>query len=195
MPTEDANRWNLRYQTDPRNSFEQPRTLLLEHADLLPSDGLALDIAMGLGGNASFLLQHGLRVIGVDISYVAVRKAKTEFPALMALVSDLCRFYIPLNTFDVIIDFLYLQRDLWVPITKGLKKGGVVFIECLMEDMLSIHPEIYPVYLLKPGELQQAFIQGDLVKELEILFYSEGWRPTVTSHPRSTACLIARRIS
>ncbi len=195
MPTEDANRWNLRYHAEPRNSFELPRTLLLEHVNLLPSDGLALDIAMGLGGNTSFLLQHGLRVIGVDISYVAVRKAKTEFPALMAIVADLCKFHIPPNTFDVIINFLYLQRDLWKPITKGLKKGGVVFIECLMEEMLSIHPEINPKYLLKPGELQQAFLQTNLGKDLEILYYTEGWHPTVTPHPRSTASLVARRIT
>jgi len=195
MPTEDANRWNLRYQADPRNSFELPRTLLLEHANLLPLNGLALDIAMGLGGNASFLLQHGLRVIGVDISYVAVSKAKTELPALMGVVADLCKFHIPLNTFDVIINFLYLQRDLWVPCADGLKKDGILFIESLMEDMLSIHPEINPQFLLKPGELQQAFLQAILAKDMEILYYSEGWRPTGTSHPRSTASLIARRIS
>jgi tellurite methyltransferase len=195
MPTEDANRWNLRYLADPRNSFEQPRTLLLEHADLLPFNGLALDIAMGLGGNASFLLQHGLRVIGVDISYVAVRKAKIELPTLLGVVADLHKFHIPPNTFDVIINFLYLQRDLWMPITIGLKKGGVLFIECLMEDMLSIHPEINPAFLLKAGELQQAFLQANLGMDLEILYYTEGWHSTVTSHPRATASLVARRIS
>jgi len=195
MPVEDANRWNLRYQADPRNSFELPRTLLLKHANLLPFDGLALDIAMGLGGNSRFLLQRGLRVIGVDISYVAAIKAKNDLPTLMAVVADLNKFHIPDNTFDVIINFLYLQRDLWVPIINGLKKSGVVFIECLMEDMLSIHPEINPAFLLKPGELQQAFLQANLGKNLEILYYTEGWRPTVTSHPRSTASLIARRIT
>jgi tellurite methyltransferase len=195
MPIDDAYRWNLRYQADPRNSFELPRTLLLEHADLLPFDGLALDIAMGLGGNARFLIQHGLRVIGVDISYVAASKAKIELPTLMALVADLKMFRIPPNTFDVIINFLYLQRDLWAPITKGLKTDGVVFIECLMEDMHSIHPEINPAFLLKPGELQQAFMQANLGKNMEILYYTEGWRTTATSHPRSTASLIARRIT
>jgi len=193
MPTEDANRWNLRYQADPRNSFELPRKLLLEYADLLPSEGLALDIAMGLGGNARFLLQHGLRVVGVDISYVAASKAKSEIPGLMAVVADLNKFHIPPNTFDVVINFLYLQRDLWVPIANGLKEGGVVFIECLLEDMRSIHPEINPTFLLKPGELQQSFLHSNLSKNMEILYYNEGWYKTATSHPRSTANLIARR--
>jgi len=112
MPIEDANRWNSRYQTDPRNSSNHPRTLLQEHAGLLPSHGLALDIAMGLGWNASFLIQSGLRVIGVDISYVAVCRAKNELPNLMGIVADLEQFQIPHNTFDVILDSLYLQRNL-----------------------------------------------------------------------------------
>ncbi|MFZ0531912.1 MAG: methyltransferase domain-containing protein [Anaerolineales bacterium] len=194
MPAEDANRWNLRYQADPRNSFELPRALLVEHNDLLPSHGLALDIAMGLGGNARFLIQRGLRVIGVDVSYIAVRKATSELPTLMAVVADLEQFFIPQNTFDVIINFLYLQRNLWIPIINGLKKGGVLFIECLLEDMLSIHPEINPAYLLKPGELQQVFIDGEMSRNLEILNYTEGWYSMATSHARATSRLVARRV-
>ena len=194
MPAEDANRWNLRYQADPRNSFELPRALLVEHNDLLPSHGLALDIAMGLGGNARFLIQRGLRVIGVDVSYIAVRKATSELPTLMAVVADLEQFFIPPNTFDVIINFLYLQRNLWIPIVHGLKKGGVLFIECLTEDMLSIHPEINPAYLLKPGEFQQVFLDGEVGKNLETIYYTEGWYSTATSHARATSRLVARRV-
>jgi hypothetical protein len=67
MSLDDARRWNARYQMDMRESFERPRPFLVEHAHLLPSSGLALDIAMGLGGNAGFYWLR-LRVIGVDIS-------------------------------------------------------------------------------------------------------------------------------
>ena len=194
MPVDDAARWNLHYQADPRNTYELPRSLLLDHADLLPRHGLALDIAMGLGENASFLIQRGLKVVGVDISRVAVSKAKNKLPTLMAVIADMEQFSIPPNTFDVIINFLYLQRDLWLPITRGLKKGGVLFIECLTEDMLSIHPEINPTYLLKPTELQLNFINSEVSKDMEILFSTEGWYSTSTSHMRATASLIARRI-
>jgi hypothetical protein len=124
---------------------------------------------MGLGGNAIFLMQHGLQVIGVDISFVAVGKAKSKIPSLMAVVADLKKFYIPERTFSVIIDFLYLQRDLWVPMMMGLKKDGVMIIECLLEDMLSIHPEINPQFLLQTGELEQEFLNCDYRKEMEIL--------------------------
>ena len=77
---------------------------------------------------------------------------------------------------------------------QGLRRGGVIFIECLTEDMLEIHPEINPAYLLKPGELEQTIILGESRKYLDILHYYEGWRSTTSSHPRAIASLIARRI-
>lgn len=195
MPTADADRWNLRYQAGADPPLDVPRSLLMDHAGLIPSHGLALDIAMGLGGNARFLLQRGLRVVGVDISKVAVIRAKKESPALIAVVADLERFYIPPNRFDVILNFFYLQRDLWLSIKYGLKPGGILFIECLTDAMLSVHPEIDPNYLLKPGELQAAFIDSPREIELDILFYYEGWTSSPDMHRRSTAALVARRVA
>jgi tellurite methyltransferase len=193
MPTEDASRWNKRYLEENHNSFERPRQLLLENANLLPKQGLALDIAMGLGGNASFLLQHGLHVIGVDISYVAIHKAKTNLPDLMAVTADLEHFYIPSNTFDVIINFLYLQKDIWLPMVQGLKPNGLLFIQTLTENIHAIHPEIETRFLLKLGELREAFTQRKLSDLIEILDYQENWQETTTSHPRAVASLVARR--
>jgi len=189
----DADRWNQRYKNDWRNSFEIPRKLLTDHANLLPNNGLALDIAMGLGGNAGFLLGLGLRVIGVDISSVAVRRAKRKDASLMAVIADLNHFFIPESRFSVITDFFYLQRELWIPMVKGLDKGGVLLIECLLENMLSIHPEINPQYLIKQGELLKVFDPSGWTVNFEILHYSEGWRETATSHPRATASMILRR--
>jgi tellurite methyltransferase len=191
---EDAERWNRRYKQDQRNSFELPRKLLVDSASLLPTEGVALDLAMGLGGNASFLLGRGLRVVGVDIFFFAVSKVKNKYPGIMAVVADLRHFFIPEDTFCVITDFLYLQRDLWVPMIKGLTRGGILLVECLLESMLSIHPEINPQFLLKPGELEQIFYPYCLGGRFKILHYREGWRETVTSHPRATASMILRRI-
>ncbi len=195
MPTEDADRWNLRYQSEPHASSDLPHSLLVDHVNLLPSTGLALDIAMGLGGNAGFLLQHGLRVVGVDISRVAVNSVKKNHPLLMGVIADLDRFTILSNKFNVILNFLYLQRDLWLPVVHGLRQGGLLFIECLTEDMLAVRPEIDPHYLLKPAELQNSFIDGPAGKDLEILYFFEGWTSSTRSHRRAVASLIARRIA
>jgi tellurite methyltransferase len=195
MPTEAEIRWNSRYRKDDRFLFESPRSLLIEHSELIPKSGIALDIAMGLGNNANYLIQKGLSVIGVDISRVALHKVKRKIPQLLAVVADLNEFYIPENKFDVILNFLYLQRDLWLSMIHGLKIGGVIFLECLTLDMLSIHSDINPTYLLKPGELQQIFSNSEFRDHLEIIYYFEGWQSTLTTHPRAVASLIARRVN
>lgn len=187
MSLDDARRWDARYLADMRDSFEHPRPFLLEHAHILPSKGLALDVAMGLGGNAGFLLQHGLRVIGVDISSVAIRKAAAYLPDLMPVIADLGHFYIPPDSFDVIINFLYLQRNLWPAFQIALRPRGILIFETLTCEMRAIHPEIDPEFLLNPGELARAF------PALQTLVYREGWQEAHTKHPRALASLVAQR--
>jgi len=187
VPLQDAHRWNSRYQEENRASFGQPRPFLVENAACLPSEGLALDAAMGIGANAAYLLGHGLRVIGVDISIVALRRAKQQLPGLTAVLADLTRFHLPSNRFDLVVNFYYLQRDLWPAYYRALRPGGLLIIETLTEAMHTIHPEISPAFLLQPGELRQAF------SHMEILTYREGWLEQKGRHPRAVASLIAQK--
>ena len=187
MPLEDAQRWDQRYTQDERfRTFTQPRPFLLEQAGWLPKDGLALDIAMGLGGNAAFLMERGLRVVGLDISWVALHRAKERLPGLMAVQADLTRFSLPPAVFDVILNFYYLERSLWLDFGRWLKPGGILIIETLTQEMANIQPRIDPDYLLQPRELIQAF--GDL----EILAYHEGKQVSRGGHVSAVAGLVAR---
>ena len=188
MPNEDAERWNARYREDERYRRDAPpRRFLVENADCLPRQGLALDAAMGLGGNAGFLLERGLRVVGVDVSWVAVRRARTRLPGLMAVAADLTRFSLPEERFDVILNFYYLQRDLWAAYRRALRPGGILVIETLSQEMGAMRPDIDPQYLLQPGELQAAF------SDWRILAYREGWVESETRHPKAVASLVACR--
>lgn len=191
MPLKDADRWNERYAQEGGRyaRFEQPRPYLIRNAHYLPKSGLALDLAMGLGGNAGLLLEHGLRVIGVDISYVALRQAKARLPRLGVVLADLNHFYLPPKTFDVILNFYYLQRDLWPQIQMSLRIGGILIFETLTIDMRLRSPDVDPQYLLSPGELRQAF------PELEILDYSEGWETSDSGNPRAIASLVGRKVA
>lgn len=188
MPIQDAHRWNERYSESKRfSTFTNPRPFLIEHADQLPRQGLALDVAMGLGGNAGFLLEHGLKVVGIDISDVAVRHAKARLPQLMALQADLTQFYLPDEIFDVILNFYYLQRDLWPQYIRALHPGGLLVFETLTQEMHARLPDTDPRYLLAAGELRKAF------ESLEILVYREGWSEGDSGHVRATASLLARK--
>jgi SAM-dependent methyltransferase len=186
MSSADALKWNRRYQSGGEAEFKGPREFLIAQAQHLPDRGVALDIAMGLGGNAGFLIERGLRVIGVDISEVGVRRAKQYWPQLETAVIDLETYSWPSGAFDAILNFYFCQRNLWPRYQSLLKPGGVLIFETLLQEMQDRRPEINPDYLLRPGELRQAFADWD------VLVYREGWMEMDDHAPRAVASMVAR---
>lgn len=187
MPVEDAKRWDQRYLQDSRfQTYTQPRDFLVEQAGWLPERGLALDVAMGLGGNAAYLLGRGIKVVGLDISGLAARRAKEWLPELMAVQVDLTEFDLPSGKFDVIMNFYYLQRSLWDKYRRWLLPGGILVFETLTLDMLKYQPDIEPEYLLQPDELLTGF------RDFEILEYREGERVSSSGRRSAIASLVAR---
>ncbi len=183
MSSADAIKWNERYRS---NAFQSPREFLIEQAAYVPQHGLALDLAMGAGGNAGFLIERGLRVIGVDVSEEGARRAKERWPLIEAAVLDLERYRWPACAFDVILNFYYCQRDLWPQLRSMLNPGGVLIFETLTRDMLQTRPDYNPDYLLAPNELRRAFADWD------VLVYREGWIDIGGHWPRAVASLVAR---
>jgi tellurite methyltransferase len=186
VPIEDARRWNERYRRRTA-SGEHPRPFLVEQAGLLAEPGLALDVAMGQGGNAGFLLSRGWRVVGLDISAVALLRAKTLRPDLVAVLVDLTRLSLPSATFDLILNFYYLQRDLWPQYRRALKPGGLLIFETFRRDPGDTEADLNPAYLLAAGELPHAFQDWELLVYRETLGLGKGGRP------RAIASLVARR--
>jgi hypothetical protein len=181
----DALKWNDRYRAGVEAAFDQPRSFLIEAEKFLPRAGLALDVAMGLGGNAAFLIERGLRVIGFDVSEVAVRRAKDRLPTLMAAIIDLERFDLPAARFDAVINFYYLQRDLWPLYRRVIRSGGVLIMETLLQD--GSRSDVRPDYLLQPDELRRAFADWD------ILIYREGLQGQDCDSARAVASLVVRK--
>ena len=195
MPASDALRWNKRYRGRPAEDPPAPRGWLLEQQAWLPASGLALDVAMGLGGSAGWLLGRGLRVVGLDISEVAARRAKARCPALQAAVVDLAGLSLPERAFDVILNFYYLDRALWPQYARALRPGGLLYFETFMRpaDGPPAPGDQNPAYVLEPGELRAAFAHW------RILADHEGAPPACDTpeHPdapaRTVASLVARR--
>ncbi|MCX8061982.1 MAG: methyltransferase domain-containing protein [Anaerolineales bacterium] len=189
MAQTDAIRWNNRYQEESFLALREPRSLLIEACEWLPEGGCALDLAMGLGHNAAYLMQRGLKVIGVDISFIALQKAKSLCPQIMAICADLESFSLPANTFDVILNFYFLQRSIWDQVRKWLKPNGLLIVETMTQEMKALKPEIDERFLLQPNELKRTFA------DFEILLYREGWQDRNGEHPRAVASLVARKPS
>ena len=185
-----AKEWDERYRQGP-GMPEEPSALLVENRALLPTGGCALDIAMGNGRNALYLASLGFQVTGVDVSRVAValsrEKAERLGLAVKTVVADLEDYRLPVDTYDLVINFHYLQRSLAGPIVQALKRGGVLVFESFTIDQLQYgYGPKDPAFLMRPGELREMFAG------LETLLYFEGVIEGDRG-PKAVAQLIGRK--
>ncbi len=168
----DRSQWDQVFDRQGYVFGKEPAALLQEHVDILPV-GRALDIAMGEGRNAVFLAKKGFVVEGVDISEVAIRKAKRlakeNKVEITTTAADLNHYQIKPEAYEVILNIQYLQRSLIPQIKRGLKRGGVVVFENQTVDQLKLPDSagLRRDYLLKVGELKELF------SEFKILHYAE----------------------
>jgi SAM-dependent methyltransferase len=170
--------WDRHY-SDPANLHLDPTALLVEVADMLPP-GRALDLACGAGRNALYLAKLGWHVTAVDASPAAIRHLR-NIRGIDARVADLetHQFAIEPASYDLICDFLYLQRDLFPQIREGVRPGGVFTAVINLAA-----PGHNPAFALNPGDLRKEF------HGWKVLYYSETLAPGQT---RPTARIIARR--
>jgi SAM-dependent methyltransferase len=189
--SEDADAWDERYRAQEAMPGQGPAAFLAENVGLLPDRGKVLDIAMGTGSNALFLAERGYEVTGIDISAVAVeragREARERGLRLNAICADLRSYRLRPRSFDVVLVFYYLQRDLCPQIAGALSAGGVLVFETFTTEQRQFGwGPAKDDHLLRPGELRGLF------PGLEELAFKEG---VVQSErgKRAVAGLIARR--
>ncbi|MFK5950489.1 MAG: class I SAM-dependent methyltransferase [Methylococcales bacterium] len=135
--------------------------VLLQNDYLLPRKGQALDLACGLGGNALFLADKGLKAHAWDISSLALKKLQknAEKKALKIAIKQV---YIepdclPKNTFDVIVLAHFLDRSLCNAIMDALKSGGLLFYQTYVREKIDLRGPNNPAFLLARNELLQLF--------------------------------------
>ena len=170
---EDRKRWDEKYRERESKLNREASTILKKYFRILPG-GRALDIAAGEGRNAIFLAEHGFDVEAVDISKVALRRARklaqSRGVKIRTVMADLDTYPIPKEVLDLIIDFYFLNRRLIPRIKRGLKKGGMVVFETYLvgQNACGLEGPANPKYLLKPNDLLRLF------RDFRILFYREG---------------------
>ncbi|MHC4952737.1 MAG: class I SAM-dependent methyltransferase [Planctomycetota bacterium] len=181
--------WDTRYESGERCAGQEPAALLRSHERHLPRGGRALDVAAGAGRNAVFLARRGLSVDAVDRSGAGLARAaelaREEGVTIHTIVADLVDYDLGSETYDVVVNFHYLQRDLVPRIRRALRPGGLVVFETYTAQQLEIpgaRGPSNPDFLLAPGELEAMFAG------FEILFSAE----TVTEK-RAVASLVARK--
>ena len=158
----DKTKWNNRYKNDkmPSNVSE----LLVECEGFLPHEGRALDIACGNGRNLRFLAQRGLMSEGIDISEVAL-EGLDGLPNIRTHCLDLDGYTLERDSFDVILNFYFLDREILAQVGGALRMGGVVVLETFIQDRE--YPSSMDKHkILRQGELEEIF------KGFEVLHHS-----------------------
>jgi SAM-dependent methyltransferase len=144
------------------------------HGDLPPSAwvvrwaprityGTVLDVACGGGRHARFFLERRLRVVAVD-------RDPQDIPGARFVQADIENGPWPLagETFDGIVVTNYLHRPLFGTLKESLKPGGVLIYETFMVGNERFGRPSNPAFLLRTGELLEAFAG------LEVLGFEEG---------------------
>ena len=135
----------------------EPAAPVVQAASLL-SPGRALDLACGTGRHAIWLHQHGWNVTAIDRNAEAVADLQHHYPAIDSRVADLeTDFRIDPNAYDLVVCWLYLQRDLYPQIRAALRPGGIAALCALL----------YGRFAAEPRELQRYFPGCTILHELE----------------------------
>jgi len=167
MSDADRRRWDDRYTSRGPAHIELP-TVFADYADEFPSSGSALDIACGQGEISVWLARRGLRVVGVDVSPVAIGYAHEL--AVRNQVDDHCRFTVvdlddglPAGEqANTIVCHRFRAPHRYPAIVERLAPGGLLAIAVLSEVDGGPSP-----YRASPGELSVAFADLDLIAEGE----------------------------
>jgi 2-polyprenyl-3-methyl-5-hydroxy-6-metoxy-1,4-benzoquinol methylase len=163
-------KWDRIYSQDEPGK-ETPTTVLAKNAFLLPPAGDALDLASGLGANAIFLAEHGLKVTALDISATAIEKLKAYADhrqlSIDARQEAITPGSLQYAAFDVIVISRFLDRSLKDAIIGALKPGGLLFYQTFTRLKVAAEGPNNPAYLLETNELL------DLFSPLRTVFYRE----------------------
>ncbi len=183
----DLEKWNTRYRK--AETKPSPCCVLLENSHLLPSQGKALDLACGLGGNALLLAERGLESVAWDLSPVGIERlqqiAGDRRLKVRAEIHDLANGSLPESGFDVIVVSRFLERELFPVLIDSLTPGGLLYYQTFTRAHVGNKGPNDPSYRLGENELLS------LCQGLRILVYrEEGMTGNIAKGFRDEAMLV-----
>lgn len=160
-------KWNDKYRNSSRVAAMRPPEFLISHADevlrMIPDHPHVLDLAAGAGRNSVFLAERGCRVLAVDFALEGlrncVRQAAMKGLQVQAVAVDLKTFAFPTDKYDLLVNFFFLQREIFPAMVNALNPGGILVFETYTSHYQAVRKEhsMQREYLLEPGELQASF--------------------------------------
>lgn len=130
--------------------------------------GTVLDLACGAGRHSRLFVERGLRAVAVD------REAQ-DIPGTRFIQADLESgnpWPLPGERFQAVVVTNYLHRPLFPQLVEALAPGGLLIYETFMLGNERHGKPSNPDFLLRPGELLDAF------RGLAVLGFEEGFAAT-----------------
>lgn len=187
MADADRAKWDARYAAGAYAQREYPSVFLERCIERLPT-GRALDLACGAGRNAIFLASRGHAVTAIDISTVAIERAREREPAAALafavdwIAHDLDAELPVAGPFDLVLQLRYVNPALTARVAALLAPGGVFLCEQHLQTEQAVAGPRGARFRVAHGELPR------LVPGLEIVEYEE----TLDSDPDGETVALAR---
>lgn len=164
-------KWDERYRSGAYAARTHPTQLLAEWLPRLPR-GRALDVPCGAGRNAVYLAEHGYAVDAIDISSVALERARQSAVERNIVINwielDLESAALPEKRYDLIVMVRYAHSALLAALIGLLNDGGYLLCEeHLLTNRNVVGPK-NPDFRMLPNELL------GLATGLRVLYYHEG---------------------
>lgn len=140
------------------DSLDTPSAWVARWAPLVER-GPVLDVASGNGRHARFFSGRGLEVVAVDRDPQAIPGVRF----VKADLEDGSAWPFAGQRFGAVVVTNYLHRPLLPTLAASLEEGGVLIYETFMLGNERFGKPSNPNFLLRPGELLQAFAALTLV--------------------------------
>lgn len=152
--------------------------------------GRVLDLACGRGRHTHWFVSHQHPVTAVDVSQIALDAIDLPAAQCEKIAADLENgpWPLPHRQFDAVVVTNYLWRALMPKLINSLSPGGVLIYETFTEGNGSVGKPSRPDFLLRTGELLNAF------GALRVVAFEDGFESQPTPHPTEYLQRFVQRI-
>jgi tellurite methyltransferase len=167
MSLQDRQRWDGVFRQV--ENFPQPDPFLLQYTPIPHTeDARALDLCGGMGQNGLWLAEQGYTTDIMDISRVALNKARVEMTlrnlrSVNLLQVDVDDWHVKKDEYELVCVFRYMRRDLFDTIKYTIKPTGRLIYETYNIRYLEEVKDFNPFFLLRLDELPRYFEGWQLI--------------------------------
>jgi len=170
----------------PTEANIAPSSWVLRFAALIAPSGLVLDVAAGHGRHTRALRALGFGVLAADVDVSGLEDLRTD-PGVKIEQVDLETGGWPFSvrTFDAIVVTNYLHRAHFPHYIQALNDEGVLIVETFGQGNEMLGRPRNPDFLLRPGELLNAFSGA-----LQVVAYEHGAEQEPRPAVRQRLCAV-----